>query len=169
MNSANKFIELKKECARYGNSCNGCPLKNRVVSCSWASDLIEYKKTMKPNVDKAYNYLKLYKQNNLSASEEGYTQEAKADAGKPRVSLVPMQIVSDIARIREYGCDKYHDPENWKRVEKERYIDALGRHALAFLNNPMGVDEESGLPHLWHLECNAAFLSEMMKGEFKHD
>ena len=80
-----------------------------------------------------------------------------------------MQIVSDIARIREYGCDKYHDPENWKRVEKERYIDALGRHALAFLNNPMGVDEESGLPHLWHLECNAAFLSEMMKGEFKHD
>ena len=93
-------------------------------------------------------------------------QEVKADAGKPRVSLVPMQIVSDIARIREYGCDKYHDPENWKKVERERYIDALGRHALAFLNNPMGVDEESGLPHLWHLECNAAFLSEMMKGEF---
>ena len=122
---------------------------------------------MKLNVDKAYNFLKLYKKNNSFVSEEGYTQEAKADAGKPRVSLVPMQIVSDIARIREYGCDKYHDTENWKRVEKERYIDALGRHALAFLNNPVGVDEESGLPHLWHLECNAAFLSEMMKGEFK--
>ena len=94
-------------------------------------------------------------------------QQCKADAGKPQVSLVPMQIVYDIARIREYGCEKYHDPDNWKKVELDRYINALGRHALAFLNNPTGIDEESGLPHLWHLECNAAFLSEMLKGEFK--
>ena len=27
MNSENKFIELKNECAKYGNSCDGCPLK----------------------------------------------------------------------------------------------------------------------------------------------
>lgn len=167
MKSENKFIELKKECAKYGDNCHGCPLKYSINFCPWASNLVEYKKHMKRKVDKAYNDLKLYNKDNQAVSEEGHTQETKADAGKPRVSLVPMQIVSDIARIREYGCDKYHDPENWKRVEKERYIDALGRHALAFLNNPIGVDEESGLPHLWHLECNAAFLSELMKGEFK--
>lgn len=28
------------------------------------------------------------------------SQEAKADAGKPKVSLVPMHIIFDIARIR---------------------------------------------------------------------
>lgn len=90
-------------------------------------------------------------------------QSIKADSGKPKVSLVPMQIVRDIAVIREYGVNKYGDAENWRSVEIERYIDALGRHTLAFLENPTGVDEESGYPHLWHLECNAAFLSELMK------
>jgi hypothetical protein len=35
---------------------------------------------------------------------------------------------------------------------------------LAYLDDPAGVDEESGLPHLWHLACNIAFLCEMEKG-----
>ena len=90
-------------------------------------------------------------------------QEIKADAGKAQVSLVPMQIVFDIAHIRMFGCRKYKDPNSWRQVEVQRYIDALGRHCLAFMNDPYGKDEESGLPHLWHLECNAAFLSEIMK------
>lgn len=94
-------------------------------------------------------------------------QKFKADLGKPKVSLVPMQIVRDVAVIREYGVAKYKTVDNWKNVEIERYIDALGRHALAFLENPLSVDEESGLPHLWHMECNAAFLSEMMKDLLK--
>lgn len=94
-------------------------------------------------------------------------QEAKADAGKPRLSLVPTQIFYDIARVREYGNKKYCDPDNWKTVEAQRYVDAMFRHLLAFVKDPDGRDEESGLPHLWHLECNAAFLSEMMKGRWQ--
>ena len=35
----------------------------------------------------------------------------------------------------------------------------------AFAENPTGADEESGLPHLWHLACNVAFLCEMYKEE----
>lgn len=35
------------------------------------------------------------------------------------------------------------------------------RHWLAYLDDPAGTDAESGLPHLWHLACNAAFLIEM--------
>lgn len=96
------------------------------------------------------------------------SQEAKADAGKPRLSLVPSQIIRDIARVREYGNDKYGDPENWKTVEPERYRDAAYRHLLAYIDNPAGADEESGLPHLWHLACNIAFLCEMEKGT-KHE
>lgn len=88
-------------------------------------------------------------------------QEAKADAGKPRLTLVPRRIIWDVAAIREYGNAKYHDPENWRQVEIERYRDAAYRHFMAYLDDPHGVDAESGLPHLWHLACNVAFLCEM--------
>lgn len=90
-------------------------------------------------------------------------QTIKADLGKPRLSLVPSQIIRDIARVREYGNEKYSDPDSWMRVEPQRYIDAAYRHMLAFVDNPNGNDEESGLPHLWHLACNVAFLCEMFK------
>ena len=90
-------------------------------------------------------------------------QKAKADKGKPKLTLVPRQIIFDIAAIREYGNNKYPDggPDNWKNVEVQRYRDAAFRHFMAYLDDPYGVDEESGLPHLWHLACNIAFLCEM--------
>ena len=93
-------------------------------------------------------------------------QSIKADAGKPRVSLVPSEIIYNIARIREYGNNKYPEggKDNWKGVEPERYIDAAYRHLLQFKDDPAGVDEESGFPHLWHLACNIAFLCEQFKG-----
>lgn len=87
-------------------------------------------------------------------------QEAKADAGKLRLTLVPRGIIRAVAAIREYGCEKYGDPENWRQVEPQRYRDAAYRHFMAYLDDPKGVDEESGLPHLWHLACNIAFLIE---------
>lgn len=92
-------------------------------------------------------------------------QKAKADAGKPRLTLVPMQMLYDIARVRMYGNEKYPEggPDNWKQVEIQRYRDAAFRHFIAYLNDPKGVDEESGLSHLSHLACNIAFLCEMEK------
>ena len=88
-------------------------------------------------------------------------QRVKADAGKPRLTLVPRGIIWAIAAIREYGNRKYHDPENWREVEPQRYRDAAYRHFMAYLDDPKGVDAESGLPHLHHLACNIAFLIEM--------
>ena len=85
----------------------------------------------------------------------------KDDVGKPRLTLVPRKILFDVARVREYGVRKYSDPDNWKTVQPDRFRDAAFRHFCAYLNNPEGVDEESGLPHLWHLACNIAFLCEM--------
>ena len=87
-------------------------------------------------------------------------QEAKADRGKLRPTLVPPSLVLAVAAIREYGCRKYHDPENWRKVEPQRYRDALYRHFLAYLKGEKN-DAESGLPHLWHMGCNIAFLIEM--------
>lgn len=90
-------------------------------------------------------------------------QSIKADAGKPRLSLVPPEIIKDIARVREYGLQKYGESESWRKVEPERYRNAMFRHLLAYIADPSSLDEESGLPHLWHLACNAAFLCEMEK------
>ena len=95
--------------------------------------------------------------------EELRDQTIKADAGKPRLSLVPTEIVTDIARVREYGVNKYGDNTSWRNVEKDRYKDAAYRHFLSYLAEPSGVDEESGLPHLWHLACNVAFLCDLEK------
>lgn len=93
-----------------------------------------------------------------------FNQEAKADGGKVRPTLVPTGIIRAIAAIREYGCQKYRDPDNWKKVEAQRYRDAAYRHWLAYLEGEK-LDGESGLPHLHHLACNIAFLIELEGNE----
>ena len=87
-------------------------------------------------------------------------QEPKADQGKPHPSWVPVALIEGVMAVREIGTKKYGDPDNWKQVEPERYRDAFYRHWLAYLKGEK-YDQESGLPHLWHLACNAAFLIEM--------
>ena len=96
------------------------------------------------------------------------TQRAKADAGKIRPSLVLVQIIRDIAEVREYGNRKYGSPDSWREISIQRYIDALYRHWLLYVDDPNGVDDESGIKHYKHVACNMAFICEMMKdGERK--
>lgn len=90
-------------------------------------------------------------------------QTAKADAGKPRLTLVPPAIMFEIAKIREYGNAKYHDPDNWKQVEPQRYWDACVRHIFAALSDYTKKDDESGLLHISHAACNLSFLLQMME------
>lgn len=90
---------------------------------------------------------------------------AKRDAGKPRLSLVPPQIIFDIAQVREYGNRKYGSADNWKEVELQRYIDALYRHMLAFVEDNRSRDAESGIEHYKHMACNMAFICQLMKQE----
>lgn len=94
-------------------------------------------------------------------------QTIKSDGGKPQCRLVPSEIIRNIAKVREYGLKKYGEKESWKKVSVERYQDALYRHLLAYIDDPKGVDEESNLPHLWHIACNVAFLCELQKEDFK--
>ena len=94
-------------------------------------------------------------------------QTAKRDAGKPRPTLVPVKAIRAIAAVREQGCKKYGNPENWRKVEPERYHEAMLRHTLAIWKDPYAIDPESGLLHLEHICCNAAFLLEMKKEENK--
>lgn len=112
-------------------------------------------------------YLRDYIKKNFEAREDSAKKKetdyhAKRDYGKAKLTLVPRRILWDIAAIREYGNNKYPEggPDNWKAVEVDRYRDATFRHLSYYLDDPHGVDKESGFPHLWHLACNIAFLCE---------
>ena len=92
----------------------------------------------------------------------------KADAGKAQLSLVPRRIIWDIAKVRMYGVNvKYPETgrDGWQNISKERLQDAMFRHMLRYLDDPDGVDDESGLPHLWHVAVNVAFLCELEEGK----
>lgn len=94
-------------------------------------------------------------------------QDIKADAGKPQLTLVPTEIIRGIARVREFGCQKYKDANGWKNVELERYHNALLRHTLAIWDDLESKDDESGLLHLEHIATNVAFILELIKDEQK--
>jgi len=99
---------------------------------------------------------------------EETNQTAKADSGKLDLTLVPRQIIWDIAEVRRYGNEKYHSPDNWKDVEVERYRAAAFRHLLAYLEDPQGKDAESGIEHYKHMACNMAFICEMENEKWKN-
>lgn len=139
-----------------GQICRACFLESQAKMRNF--DKILHNEWVKCMLGDNVNYIK-----NEYAKIKENNQSAKADAGKPRLSLVPTEIISCIARVREFGNKKYKDADSWKRVEKERYRDAMFRHLIAYIDNPSGKDDESGLPHLWHLACNVAFLCEMEK------
>lgn len=90
---------------------------------------------------------------------------AKNDDGKLQLSSVPPELIRAVARVRAYGKAKYQEAEDWTKVEPKRFHEALLRHCLAVWEDPYAVDEESGLPSLWHLATNAAFLCAMMEGK----
>ena len=87
----------------------------------------------------------------------GTDKVAKADKGKIQPTLVSPDLVKAVAEVRMFGTEKYHDPNNWKEVEPQRYLDALYRHLLAYIGGEE-CDLESGLSHLAHMGCNISFL-----------
>lgn len=68
----------------------------------------------------------------------------KYDAGKPRWSLLPWDVMDWVVRVLTVGAVKYSD-DNWKKVPnaKDRYESALMRHIR---NHKKGIwlDEGEG-------------------------
>ena len=90
----------------------------------------------------------------------------KYDSGKPRPTLLFRGLahgISLIIKVLDYGAKKYK-PDSWQTVPNAevRYQDALLRHVLAWQGGEV-VDDESKLPHLAHIACNALFLLELQK------
>lgn len=95
----------------------------------------------------------------LGNLKEPAMDTVKDRKGKPRMSLILPRAAEALVRVREYGLKKYPDANNWKRVPKEDWLDALMRHLMKYLSGEK-LDSESGLPHLWHALCNLCYLIE---------
>lgn len=85
----------------------------------------------------------------------------KADKGKPQLNLVPLEILEPLARVREFAVKKYGKEgiEAWREISDERLLAALLRHLVAYQKDTSAVDKESGLPAIYHVAINAAFLA----------
>lgn len=86
------------------------------------------------------------------------TNGLKNDAGKVRMDLVPLEVVERIGKILTFGAEKYGE-NNWQNIPDfwKRYKAALLRHLTAIDKGEL-IDPESGLPHIDHVLCNAAFM-----------
>lgn len=94
--------------------------------------------------------LELHKANaGVSAEEVGGT---KHDSGKPQLSLVSHELMVAVARVREFGANKY-ERDNWRKGFKyTRSIDAALRHIMAFKEGE-DYDGESKHTHIAHAIC----------------
>ena len=146
---------LNKHC--YSTECEACPLRD-FNGENEICDRLPWTEMPDAELEECYEMIFNHGETALKAGES-----AKYDEGKPDYTLVPKALISGCERVRRYGVEKYHDPDNWKKVEPERYWKALIRHVLAAWYDYRAVDQESGLTHLEHIVCNAAFLLEMME------
>lgn len=90
----------------------------------------------------------------------GGSAGVKFDKDKPRMTLVPFDVVYKSAEVYNYGAKKYED-HNWaKGMRHCRVADAALRHLTAWLNGE-DKDAESGLDHLAHFNCCAQMLYAM--------
>ena len=93
--------------------------------------------------------------------EVGKGVGVKYDGDKPRMTLVPHDVLYEVAKVFTYGAAKYSD-HNWADgMRHTRMADALLRHLTAWLSGE-DMDDESGLHHLDHLCCCALMLRGMV-------
>lgn len=77
--------------------------------------------------------------------------------GKPRLGLIPPEIIIGIGEVLTFGAKKYDD-NNWKKgLSDENCMSSCLRHLMAYQAGEE-VDSESGLSHLKHAACNLAFM-----------
>ncbi len=80
------------------------------------------------------------------------------DHGKPPLAMIPTAGIREVAKVQEFGFQKYKDFHNFRRgMEASRNASCAIRHIYAYMDGE-DVDKESGLSHLGHAACRLMFL-----------
>lgn len=83
------------------------------------------------------------------------------DSGKPRVDLVPSSLVLAVAKVCEFGIQKYAE-RNWEAgIAFTKLLGSAERHLLEW-KDCRDVDPESGLNHLHHAAWNLMAIIELI-------
>ena len=77
----------------------------------------------------------------------------KFDQGKPDLSMISLEMVNLVARVRMFGAKKYSRGQWKKGFKVTRSCAAALRHTFQFLSGETN-DPESGLSHLGHAICS---------------
>jgi len=81
------------------------------------------------------------------------------NTGKAELSYVPSSTLFAISKVFMYGAQKY-SPNNWRRgMSWTSVYNCLQRHLLKWYDGEE-LDDESLVPHLYHIIANAAMLIE---------
>ena len=87
----------------------------------------------------------------------GECRKSAESAAKPRLELVPFDVIEEIAEVLTFGAEKY-EANNWARGARwGRYFAALLRHLFAWWRGE-DLDPETGKSHLAHAGCCLFFL-----------
>lgn len=90
------------------------------------------------------------------------TQALRYNQGKVEWSLVDYKSLEPMVRVLEYGCKKYAR-NNWRKgMPATQIIESMLRHTYKLLEGEL-VDPESGVEHVGHIQCNALFLSYVLR------
>lgn len=92
----------------------------------------------------------------------------KHDTDKPGMDLLPYDALVEIAKVLDFGKEKYA-AGNWANgIQLSRLIAAAERHIGEFKEG-RDFDTESGLHHTAHAACNLLFIIWMTKHRPKMD
>jgi hypothetical protein len=94
----------------------------------------------------------------------GEQQADRFNEGKVDLTLIDPTASEGLARVLEFGANKY-SRDNWRKGLPELNILAsIARHYSELLKGNQ-TDTDSGLPHIDHIAANAMFLSYYQKME----
>lgn len=96
----------------------------------------------------------------------------KNDQGKPDLTYLPYEALTELAYVAEFGASKYGrgswDVDDPTGSVRRRFIAAALRHLHKRASGEK-FDDESGLDHLAHAAMSCLFAISISKKEFKRE